>query len=249
MRFGSCPEFIGDCYGENAESLEGGLAWSGLAGEGPRGAGRASGSVANSVNVLEEDAEDVFGLEEEASPFIGAGQYSGFAGGLDPTPACSNREAAVNIAVSSTIGSAWTDPIDTMAHCLQRLDLGDPLCDILSPGSTAADVRHLLQRWCLEGPFDPEVRVEGPRGPLSIATTVKCTLSEWNALAAAMKIELETDPQWRGVVENSPMKRYYGELYPNNGRDRATAAAGMSSDGFAGAGAGAGSIQRDNLFA
>lgn len=261
MRFGSCPEFISDCYDhsntfESHEELE--LKLSGMTIGDVKDASnienrisqRGSNASTDNTNysndnnnyknptVFNEEMifmndddnntttyRDQFSQQEirrnssaksenGSKPFIGAGHYSGFSGDI-----ITDDEEELPISTTEHLMDQMTNTLNTL-----NISNNDVYALILSAGSDLDDLKFLLQTWCLEGPFPPDLALNTPRGNIvSINTTAQCTLVEWNETANTMKLELMIDPMRRRLVLNSPMKRYYGELYPNNGRDKATA--------------------------
>lgn len=89
------------------------------------------------------------------------------------------------------------------------------------------DARHhdlvcLLQKWCLEGPYpiDQSARFCFQRGRnITIGNTVAVNDQLWRQLALIMKECLKQTEDSVSLVKMSPMMRYYGDLYPDNGRD------------------------------
>lgn len=106
----------------------------------------------------------------------------------------------------------------------------------LHQDATFEDLILLLRRWCLNGPYDAcdTIQICPWRGKqIGISNTVVIDIMEvyeedgqrpirrdlefwsvWKALAMAMK---RTLIEYRDIVEMSPMYRYYGDLYPDNG--------------------------------
>lgn len=251
MRFGSCPEFISDCYDHSVErstALENQMSILQL--EENRSIQRGSNAstdntyyshssliedktmytrVKDSCADLvftpdEEDFVDQFSQQEKiqyseqevqpVKPFIGAGHYSGFSGEVIYDYHNTEEEQHKD--------HTDTQLMDQMVNTLNTLHISNSVYNqILQNDRDIEDLKFLLQYWCLEGPFSPEMPLECPSGHrVSINSTVNCTLDQWNYAASHMKVELLMDPEKRLLVENSPMKRYYGDLYPNNGRDK-----------------------------
>lgn len=261
MRFGSCPEFISDCYDhsntfEHQNELESKLALLELnemrdssntrKSISQRGSNAStdntnystSGNYKDEMIFLDNNFDDnltymdQFSQQEiiradsnnfvdESKPFIGAGHYSGFSGDIiadEEEEEDFNNDAGERNTMHEHL-------MDQMANTLNTLNISnnDIYTQILGIGSDLNDLKFLLQTWCLEGPFPPDMIINTPRGSLiSINSTAQCTLVEWNQIANKMKVELMIDPGRQKLVQNSPMKRYYGDLYPNNGRDNTT---------------------------
>jgi hypothetical protein len=93
----------------------------------------------------------------------------------------------------------------------------------LSDDGKFADLIHLLRKWCLEGPYDINESVFFcySRGRnVNIANTVRILDAYiWRQLALIVKEYLVYQESNSQLVRLSPMFRYYGDLYPDNGRD------------------------------
>lgn len=88
--------------------------------------------------------------------------------------------------------------------------------------ATFDDLIQLLRRWCLEGPYPTEETVftcYSRRKKVSISNTVQIDNYNWKQLALVMKTYLLHNDLEKPLVQMSPMYRYYGDLYPDNGRD------------------------------
>ncbi|ODQ46312.1 hypothetical protein PICMEDRAFT_127924 [Pichia membranifaciens NRRL Y-2026] len=92
----------------------------------------------------------------------------------------------------------------------------------LQLGATLNDLIRLLRKWCLEGPYAPNmgIFVCYSRGKeVSISNTFAAGAHHWKQLALMMKECLKQEETELRLVQMSPMYRYYGDLYPDNGRD------------------------------
>lgn len=84
------------------------------------------------------------------------------------------------------------------------------------------DLFQLLRKWCLEGPYEVDECVffcYSRNKSVCIKNTVNTTAGTWRNLALIVKKCLQEDQKLETLVKASPMFRYYGELYPDNGRD------------------------------
>lgn len=92
----------------------------------------------------------------------------------------------------------------------------------LSADAKPQDLVCLLQKWCLEGPYstDQSARFCFVRGRhITISNTIYTNEETWGQLASIMKYCLKRTEDCASLVQVSPMMRYYGDLYPDNGRD------------------------------
>lgn len=85
------------------------------------------------------------------------------------------------------------------------------------------DLIKLLKKWCLEGPYPiNEYVFELKRNRrVSISNTITTNHLIWKQLALLMKgcLKDSSNEKEARLVQMSPMYRYYGDLYPDNGRD------------------------------
>lgn len=98
----------------------------------------------------------------------------------------------------------------------------------LKLGATFDDLVRLLKKWCLEGPYAPDACVfmcHNRRREVSISSTIETDAGKWRYLALIMKECLKQEETELALVRMSPMFRYYGDLYPDNGRDSDASAA------------------------
>lgn len=132
------------------------------------------------------------------------------------------EDSVLNLLGSLTVDNPRTisfTPLDLIF--LQQLEISGVYVQLLN------DARHhdlvcLLQKWCLEGPYpiDQSVRFCFQRGRnITIKNTVVVDDIMWKQLAVIMKECLKQTEDTSSLVTMSPMMRYYGDLYPDNGRD------------------------------
>lgn len=86
------------------------------------------------------------------------------------------------------------------------------------------DLIELLKKWCLDGPYPINEYVFecGKRKKkVSISNTITTNHFIWKQLSLLMKGCLKDSYNEKEIrmVQMSPMYRYYGDLYPDNGRD------------------------------
>lgn len=99
------------------------------------------------------------------------------------------------------------------------------ICFTLESNATMDDLIRLLKKWCLEGPYSINACVfmcYARTKEVSISNTIKdYDLRNWRKLSLLMKKCLKEGIVECGLklIQMSPMVRYYGDLYPDNGRD------------------------------
>lgn len=126
--------------------------------------------------------------------------------------------------------SASITPLDALF--IHQINMSGLQVD-LAPDAKYQDLICLLQKWCLEGPYpgDQDVKFCYRRGRyITIFNTINTDEMNWRQLATIMKHCLKQNEDCASLVDVSPMMRYYGDLYPNNGRDENTDFSSLNRD-------------------
>lgn len=92
----------------------------------------------------------------------------------------------------------------------------------LKSDATPEDVMKLLKKWCLEGPYlitQSIFKCYTRNKNVSVSNTIEFDRDTWKQLAIIMKCALKDNEEDQKLITLSPMYRYYGDLFPDNGRE------------------------------
>lgn len=157
-----------------------------------------------SMSVIDNISEEII---------IGAGHYGAFSSNNNEQSEPKNE-----------------DPLDLVMRTMNRFSISNDTrivpviieeCQFLiefRPSTQICDLFELLRHWCMDGPFPTFESINIGGKNITIEESVKCDFETWHQMALRMKQHIENgiNEDWKNCI----MVRYYGSLYPDNGRDQ-----------------------------